>query len=303
MKSFLRDIWELLVTTVNKAINDEIFTFSAAVAFYTIFSLAPLLVLVISVGSFFLKEQTIIQQVQYYVGDFLDESIINNFNDYLIRRDVENGGTFTTILATLAMVFGATTVIGELKIALNRIWNVKEIKINSVWNFIFNRLLSFGMIIIFSLLLITSLIAEAALGTIGHWLINFLPDFGLDYYRVAAELGTIIIAIIAFTLIFNILPDIHAKWRDVVVGASVTTILFLIGKYLIAYYFSTTGIAATYKAAGSLIVFVIWVYYNVLVVLLGAVFTQVYTAKFGHKILPYRFTSLENTPSVTIQHD
>lgn len=298
MKGLLRDLWELLVSIVNKAVEDEIFTFSAAIAFYTIFSFAPFLVLVLSLGGIFLDEQTIINQVQYFAGDFLDDSMIKNLNQYLIQWNPEESGLITTILAFVVIIFGATTVISELKIALNRIWNVKEIKINSVWNFLFNRLLSFGMIILFSVLLLTSLLAEAAFGTIGNWLMNFLPDFGLDYYKAATQIGTIIIATVAFTLIFNILPDVHAKWRDVAVGGMVTTILFLIGKYLIAYYFSTAGIEMAYKAAGSLVIFVIWVYYNVLIILVGAVFTQVYTAKYGYKILPYRFSSLEDIPNV-----
>lgn len=293
MKGLLRDIWEFLVVTVNKAVEDEIFTFSAAIAFYTIFSFAPMLVLVMSLGGLFLSEQTIVEQVQYFAGDFLDENMINNLNQYLLRSDTGEGGIVTTILAAVAIIFGATTVVGELKTALNRIWNVKEIRINSVWNFLFNRLLSFGIIILLSLLLITSLVAEAAFNTVGDWLINFLPDFGLDYYQVATQIGTIIIATVAFTLIFNILPDIHARWKDVAVGGIVTTILFLIGKYLIAYYFSTAGIEAAYKAAGSLIVFIIWVYYNILVILIGAIFTQVYTEKFGERIIPYRFSSIE----------
>lgn len=297
MKGFLRDTWSLLVTTINKAVEDEIFTFSAAIAFYTIFSFAPILILLLYLGGIFLSEQTIINQVQFLAGDFLDESLVNNLNQYIAQNPSE-GGLFTTILATVAIIFGATTVVGELKIALNRIWNVKEVKINSVWNFLFNRLLSFGMIIILGALLIISLVAEAILGTVGTWLVNFLPDFGLDYYKVITQIGTIIIATTAFTLIFSILPDIRARWKDVAVGGMVTTILFLIGKYLIAYYFSTAGIEVAYKAAGSLIVFIIWVYYNILVVLIGAVFTQVYTERYGEKILPYRFSSLEDVPNI-----
>jgi membrane protein len=297
MKGFLRDTWRLLVTTADKAIEDEIFTFSAAIAFYTIFSFAPILILLLYLGGIFLSEQTIINQVQSLAGDFLDESLINNLNRYITQRP-SDGGLFTTILAILAIIFGATTVVGELKIALNRIWNVKEVRINSVWNFLFNRLLSFGMIIILGALLIISLIAEAILGTLGTWLVNFLPDFGLDYYQLVTQIGTIFIATTAFTLIFSILPDIRARWKDVAVGGMVTTILFLIGKYLIAYYFSSAGIEVAYKAAGSLIIFIIWVYYNILVVLLGAVFTQVYTERFGEKILPYRFSSLEDVPNI-----
>ncbi|MDR9365801.1 MAG: YihY/virulence factor BrkB family protein [Balneolaceae bacterium] len=298
MKVFLRDIWRLLVTTVNKAIEDEIFTFSAAIAFYTIFSFAPILILLLYLGGIFLSEQTIIDQIQNVAGNFLDESVLNNMNQYLAQLNLGEGSLTTTILAIVAVVFGTTTVVGELKIALNRIWNVKEVKMNSVWNFLFNRLLSFGMIIILGTLLILSLVAEAALGTIGTWLVNFLPDFGLDYYQLLIQIGTIIIATVAFTLIFSILPDIQARLKDVAVGGLVTTLLFLIGKFLISYYFTSTGITAAYKAAGSLIIFIIWVYYNILVVLIGAVFTQVYTERYGERILPYRFSSLKKIPNI-----
>lgn len=298
MKAYLRDIWRLLVTTVNKAIEDEIFTFSAAIAFYTIFSFAPILILLLYLGGIFLSEQTIINQIQNVAGNFLDESVLNNMNQYLTQLNLGESGLITTILAIVAVIFGATTVVGELKIVLNRIWNVKEVKMNSIWNFLFNRLLSFGMIIILGTLLIVSLIAEAALGTIGVWLVNFLPDFGLDYYQLITQIGTIVIATVAFTLIFSILPDIQARLKDVAVGGLVTTILFLIGKFLISYYFTSAGITAAYKAAGSLIIFIIWVYYNILVVLIGAVFTQVYTERYGEKILPYRFSSLEEMPNI-----
>lgn len=298
MKVFLRDIWRLLITTVNKAIEDGIFTFSAAIAFYTIFSIAPILILVLYLGGIFLSEQTILNQIQNVAGNFLDESVISNMNQYLSHLNLGESGLITTIFAIVVVVFGATTVVGELKIALNRIWNVKEVKMNSVWNFLFNRLLSFGMIIILGTLLILSLLAEAALGTVGNWLVNFLPDFGLDYYQLVIQIGTIIIATIAFTLIFSILPDIQARLKDVAVGGLVTTILFLIGKFLISYYFTSAGITAAYKAAGSLIIFIIWVYYNILVVLIGAVFTQVYTDRYGEKILPYRFSSLEGMKNI-----
>ncbi len=298
MKRILRDIWELLSATINKAVEDEIFTFSAAIAFYTIFSVAPLLVLIVTLGSLFLNEQEVVRQLQFYAGNFLDESMIRTFNEYISQRTVDDRGILTSVLAVVVILFGATTVVNELKTALNRIWNVKEVKIHSVWNFLFNRALSFGTIILLVILLIASLTAEAALGAFGGWLIYYLPDFGLDYYMVASQIGTIIIATVAFTLIFMILPDIHADWKDVVVGGLVTTILFIIGKYLIAFYFSSTGIEVAYKAAGSLIIFVIWVYYNILIILLGAIFTQVYTEKFGDKIIPYKFVTLENLPSV-----
>ncbi|TVR18859.1 MAG: YihY/virulence factor BrkB family protein [Balneolaceae bacterium] len=298
MKVILKDIWDLTTATFKKSAEDEIFTFGAAIAFYTIFSIAPLLILVISVGGAFISEAAILKQIQTFAGDFLDDSMIETINTTIAERTTGGAGIFTTIIAIGAIIFGATTVISQLKVALNRIWNVRDIKMNSVWNFIFNRLLSFGMILLFSVLLILSLIAEAVLGIIGRFFYDLLPEIQLDLFMVSSQIGTIAFAVLSFTLIFKILPDVHARWTDVLVGAAVTTVLFLLGKYLIGIYFSATGIAVAYRAAGSLIIFVIFVYYNVLIVLLGAVFTQVYTEKFGGKILPYKFATLDGLPTI-----
>lgn len=300
MKVILKDIWGLLISTFKKAGDDEIFTFGAAIAFYTIFSIAPLLVLVVSMGGLFLSEEVIIDQIQFIAGDFLDDTTIQNMSEYFSESAEGGTGIFTTIIAVIAIAFGATTVISQLKIALDRIWNVREVKMKSVWKFLLNRLLSFGMILLISFLLILSLITEAVLGVVGSIFMENLPDFKIDFFIYLNQAGTLAFAVLAFTLIFKILPDVHARWIDVIVGACVTTLLFLLGKYLIGFYFSTAGIDATYRAAGSLIIFVIWVYYNVLIILLGAVFTQVYTERFGGKILPYKFVTLDGIP--TIEH-
>jgi len=300
MKVLFKDIWELLKTTFKESGDNEIFTFAAAIAFYTIFSIAPILILIVSVGGVFLSEDTIVQQIQIIAGDFLDDSTIEMLNEFIAGRLDNGAGIFTTAIALFAIIFGATTVISQLKMALNKIWNVKDVKIHSIWNFIFNRLISFGMILVFSLLLIASLLAEVTLGIIGRFFTDMLPELQLDLIKAINQLGTVGIAILSFTLIFKILPDVHARWKDILVGAIVTTLLFLAGKYLIGFYFSTSGIDVAYRAAGSFIVFVIWVYYNVLIILLGAVFTQVYTERFGGKILPYKFVTLEGMP--TIEH-
>jgi membrane protein len=294
IKTVITDIWELTRNTFKKATDDDIITQGAAIAFYTIFSIAPLFVLVVALGSIFLSEEMIRQEVQSYVGDFMDQETINTLTQFLIERTRAGGNLITTVIALATVIFGATTVISQLKTTLNRIWNVNEIKMNSVWNFLLNRLLSFGMIILFSFLLISSLLAEAAVAIVAGFFADLLPEFQINIYRISARFGTVGFAILFFTLIFKILPDVHARWRDVLIGAIVTTALFMLGKYLIGVFFSTTGIEATYRAAGSLVVFIVWVYYNIQTILLGAVFTQVYTEKFGGKILPYKFVSLKN---------
>lgn len=298
MKVILKDIWDLIKTTINKSAEDEIFTFGAAIAFYTIFSIAPLLILVLSISGYFMNQGTILEQIRMVGGDFLDESMINTLNDFAQNRIDEGAGFLTTIIATAVIIFGATTVISQLKIALNKIWNVRSVKINSIYNFMFNRGLSFLMILLFSTLFVTSLITESVLIVISDLLTDLWPALNLDYLMNATQIGTITFATLSFTLIFRILPDVNARWSDVLVGGIVTTLLFMLGKYIIGFYFSAAGIDATYRAAGSLIVFVIWVYYNSLIILVGAVFTQVYTEKFGGKIMPYRFVTLEGVPTL-----
>lgn len=294
IKTVLQDTWDLIRLTFKKAIDDDIITQGAAIAFYTIFSIAPLFILIVSLGGLFLSEELITAQVQEHLGDYLDDDMVDTLNDFLAARTESAGGTLTTIIALGTVIFGATTVISQLKTTLNRIWNVSDIKINSVFHFLINRALSFGMIIIFSMLLISSLVAEAAIAVVAGFFVELIPEIEVEVYRFASRFGTIIFAVLFFTLIFKILPDVHARWKDVLIGALVTTGLFLFGKFLIGYFFSATGIEATYRAAGSLVVFIIWVYYNIQTILLGAVFTQVYTEKFGGRILPYKFVSLKN---------
>lgn len=294
----LKDLLQLLVATIYKSGEDDIFTFAAAIAFYTIFSIAPLLILIISFGGFFLDEQTVMDQVKLVGGEFLDQETLSTINEFISDRINFSGGVLTSVIAIGMVIFGATTVISQLKVALNRIWNIEGVTIPSLWHFVFNKALSFAMILIFSALFIFSLIVESMLGLVGALITDLFPELTLNPYLYFSQLITVTFAVLSFTLIFKILPDVHASWKDVIVGAVATTLLFLLGKYLIGIYFTTTGIDAAYRAAGSLIVFVIWVYYNILIILLGAVFTQVYTDKYGSRILPYTFVTLKGVPKL-----
>lgn len=294
MKETFQHIWNLIIDTFAKSGEDDILTFGAAIAFYTIFSLTPLLILFIFFGGFFLSEATVLQQLKYIVGDFFEDELLQNLSSSIVGRVDGSANIFTTIIAAGITLFGATTVIMQLKASLNQIWKVKEVKMHSIKNFAFNRLLSIGMILTFTLMLVGSLIAEAVLGFIGNFFAELMPTFQVNLFILFTKIGSTIFAVLSFTLIFKILPDVHARWKDIFVGATVTTLLFLLGKFLIGFYFTSTGIETTYRAAGSLVVFIIWIYYNIIIVLLGAVFTQVYTEKYGGKIVPYRFVILEN---------
>lgn len=295
-KTLYKDLKELITRTFTKAVDDDIMTQGAAIAFYTIFSIAPLFILIISLTGIFLNEEIITAQIQDYMTELAGENIASSLNDFLLQISYTTTGFWTTFIAALTVAFGATTVITQLKFTLNRIWNVAEIEMNSIWNFLLNRFLSIGMIILFSLLLLASLLAEAIVGIISGFFVQTLPDLNLDYFRIISELTTVAFAVCFFTLVFKILPDVNARWVDILVGGLVTTALFILGKYLIGLYFTASGVDAAYRAAGSLVIFVIWVYYNIQTILLGAVFTQVYTDMFGGKIMPYKFVIMKDFP-------
>jgi membrane protein len=293
MNRIYQDIKNLTIATFRKAVDDDIMTQGAAIAFYTIFSVAPLFILIISLSGLFFSEEMITEQFRETLGELIGMEMTNALTDFASERAHNPTNFWTSVLATGIIIFGATTVISQLKLTLNKIWNVNEVKIHSIWRFLLNRLLSFGMIIVFSFLLLISLLTEAIIGLVTTLFTEILPGIPLDFYQLLTQISTVGFAVIFFTLIFKILPDVHARWKDVIIGAIVTTLLFLLGKYLIGLYLSSTGIQATYRAAGTLVVFVIWVYYNIQTILLGAVFTQVYTEQFGGKILPYKFVEIK----------
>ncbi|HMB97911.1 MAG TPA: YihY/virulence factor BrkB family protein [Balneolaceae bacterium] len=284
----------LFIRSVNKAIECDIVTQGAAIAFYTIFSVAPLLILVISLASIFYSEELISGQVSEQLEALVGTELTRGIQDYMEARRQTPENLFTTIIAVVMMVIGATTVITQLKYVLNMIWEVKDVHIHSVWQILINRLISFGVIILLSVLLLTSLLAESILSIAIPFFQQFLPEFTLHIFQFISQISTIIFASAFFTLVFKILPDVNAPWKDIMAGAIFTTILFLAGKYLVGIFLTATGIDTTYKAAGSLVIFIIWVYYNIQIVLFGAILTQVYTSMFGGEITPYRFVSLKN---------
>jgi len=294
-KKVYADVKEVLGRTFSKAIEDDIITQGAAIAFYTVFSIAPLFILIVAVSGLFMSDEYILVQVDEQLTELVGPEIAESLNQYLQEVTYTPTGVFTTIIAIVTVIFGATTVIAQLKNTLNTIWNVEDVRINSIWNFVLTRLLSFGVILLISFLLIVSLLAEAVIGIISGFFTQALPNINLDILKITTELLTVAVAVAFFTLLFRILPDVNAPWGDVLIGAMATTVLFLLGKYLIGLYMTASDISAAYRAAGSLVIFIVWVYYNIQTILLGAVFTQVYTEKFGGKIVPYSFVKMKGS--------
>lgn len=259
----------------------------AAIAFYAIFSTAPLIIITVWSLSIILGSQLGETEFRQTLEAVIGTDLTNTVGQLVESTENDTSGLWSSVAAVATVLFGATTLLSQFKQTLNNIWGLKNPELGSFWQFLWDRLKALLFIGVLSLLFLAGLISESLIYVLGDWLV---PIFGTtDVYLI--QLGTfvanIILAVTFFAAMFRILPDIHVRWRDIAVGATVTTILVIAGKSLVDWYLSSAALQPMYKAAGSFVVFLIWMYYNVQVVLIGAVFTQVYTRRHGGKVEPY----------------
>lgn len=276
--------WPITKETASEFMEDNVLRLAAALAYYAMFSLGPLLVIVIAVaGLFFDKaavQQEVMQQVQSFVGNKAAETVQTMFSN-----QTQSGSLIATVLGTIALVFGASGVFGQLKDALNTIWEVQPKEGQGVWGFIRNRFLSFTMVLGIAFLLLVSLVITTSLELVSQQLNHLLPMPGF----VAKALHFVIsfgVVTLLFAMIFKVLPDAEIGWRDVWVGALGTALLFTIGKFAIGVYLGRQSTSSAYGAAGSVVVILLWVYYSSVILFAGAEFTQVYARKMGSRISP-----------------
>ena len=281
----VKSIFGLLKEAFTEWQKDKASILAAALAYYTVFSITPLLVIAISIaGAVFGQEAAqgeIVQQINQLVGQQGAEVI----ETALANADRPKLSSIASIISIILLFVGASGVFAQLQQALNIVWNVKAKPDEGIWGFIRNRLLSFGMVLAIGFLLLVSLILSAMLSGIGKLEINLLPGLTAIWQVVNFALSFGSIALL-FALIYKLLPDVRIRWKDVVVGSVITALLFTIGKFLIGLYLGRGSLGSAYGAAGSLIVFLAWVFYSAQILLFGAELTQVYARHYGRKIRP-----------------
>ncbi|MBL1175739.1 YihY/virulence factor BrkB family protein [Pantanalinema sp. GBBB05] len=281
-----KGIFALLKETFNEWNEDKASLWAAALAYYTVFSLAPLLLIAIAIaGAVFGEEAArgeIIGQIQGLVGRDGAEVIQTMIQN---TQKPNSGGTVATIFGIGALFFGASGVFGQLQDALNAIWEVKPKPGLAVKSFIQSRFLSFAMVLVLGFLLLVSLVLSAALAAISNFFGSLIPGYMVlgQLLNFAISFGFITLL---FAAIYKFLPDVQARWKDLWVGAAFTALLFNVGKFLIGLYLGNSGVNSTYGAAGSLVIILIWVFYSAQIILFGAEFTQVYAKYYGAKIEP-----------------
>jgi membrane protein len=278
-------VWFLLKTTATQWINDKCPQLGAALAYFTVFSLAPLvLILLAFFGLFFGSDHArdkIIEQLRYMI----DPSGIQVIKDIASSAAKPESGILATLLGIVVGLFGASGVFGQLQDALNTIWGVKAKPGAGLWAFLRARFLSFAMVAGVCFLLLVSLTVESVLRGLSTYLQNLLP--GGHILALLLFLILDVGAVIAlFAMIFRFLPDIKIGWRDVWIGASLTGLLFVLGKFILGLYLGSGAAGSAYGAASSLITLLLWIYYSAQILLFGAEFTQVYTHSYGSRIEP-----------------
>jgi membrane protein len=289
MRKVLSNLPKLLKLSYQGWKEDKASRLSAALAYYTVFSLAPLLVIVIAITGLFWDESAVQSQVMNQVEGLVGAEGRTFVSDLVTSASSPARGIIATILGVITLLFGALGVFNELHNSLNAIWDVKEEEtkgfLASIKKVIFSRLLSFTMILGIGFLLLVSLVISAGLSAVQETVGNAVPisELLLQMLNLVISIGVITVL---FALIFKFLPDAEIAWRDVWLGAFVTAILFSLGKLLIGLYLGNSAVASSFGAAGSLVLLLVWIYYSAQILFFGAEFTQVYANNYGSKIVP-----------------
>ncbi len=280
-------------TTLVEWSNDKAPRLGAALAYYTVFSLAPLLVVALAVVGLAFEQEAAEGSVYETMRELVGAEGARLIETMVERAGRGGRGIWATILGLSLLLFGATTVFAQLQDALNEIWRVKPKKRSGWWSLLRSRLLSLGLVVGIGFLLLVSLMMSTMLAVVGNYLQNVLPG-GDTLWRLLNALISFGVITFLFAAIYKVLPDARIRWRDVMLGAAVTAFLFTVGKYLIGLYIGNSSFGSVYGAAGSLVVILVWVYYSAQIVFLGAEFTQVWARRHGRSIAPEPFA--EETP-------
>jgi membrane protein len=266
--------------------DDRAMKFSASLAYYTIFSLAPLLMLLISLAGLFLGKEAIQGQVFHEINGLIGNEAAKQVQDMLKNLQKSGQTTISVVIGFITLVVGATSIFGEIQDSINIIWKVKAKPKRGWVKLLKDRLLSGSLIVTLGFLLVVSLVVNGALEAVSDRLKAFLPDVTVTLFSVINVLISFVVITILFGVIFKVLPDVKIQWKQVRAGAIFTALLFMLGRLLIGIYIEKTSSGSAYGAAGSLIVILLWIYYTAAILYFGAEFTQAYAEFTGAKIAP-----------------
>ena len=288
----LRKIGRLLQETFKEWQADKASRIAAALAYYTVFSISPLLVIAVAIAGAFFGQQAAQEQIAEQLTELVGKDgvqpillALNNMAQPKIRG-------VASLISIGVLILGASGMFAQLQDALNTVWKVKPQPGQGILPFIRKRISSFLMVLAIGFLLLLSLIISTVVSAMTRYSSDFLDSSTIAWGKLDFFISLGLITFL-FCLMFKYVPDVKIAWKDVVVGSVITSLLFLFGKFLLGMYLSTGSLGSAYGAAGSLIVFLAWVYYSAQIILLGAEFTQVYTRMYGSKIRPGKHSQID----------
>ncbi|HUZ60627.1 MAG TPA: YihY/virulence factor BrkB family protein [Hanamia sp.] len=268
---------------------DNILKYSASLAYYTVFSIAPLLVIVSALLGFFFGKDAMEGQIYHQLNHLVGSLAAMQIQDTIKNIHLNASNFLASIVSVIILLIGATSIFGEIQDSLNKIWGLK-IKSKKVWwKLILTRLLSFSLILSIGVIMIVSLLLNALINAFGKLISEYLKNYSAYFIETTEAVLSFFITGILFSLIFKILPDAKIKWKDVLLGGFVTAMFFTIGKMGIGYYLGKSNLSSLYGAAGSIIIFMVWVYYSAIILYIGAEFTKVQAKLYGENIIPNEY--------------
>jgi membrane protein len=285
----LKEVWKIVKESFAEFAAKKVPKLSAALTYYTIFSLPALLVIIIWLSDIFYGQQAVEGTVYAQIADFVGKDAAVQIQETIRNAARSKGSGIAATISIITLVLGAGGVFTEIQDSINHIWHLKAKprKGRGLFRLLRNRLLSFSMVVVLGFLLLISLVINGIMEMLIGRLSNIFPQTILIY--IANLLLSFVITAVLFAAIFKVLPDARIKWKHVLSGAITTTLLFMLGRFLISFYLGRSTISTTYGAAGSILLILVWVYYSYMILYLGAVFTRVFAVYRGSKIYPSNY--------------
>jgi len=284
LKKILLDLWDVIKSTAIRWDEANPWRQSAIIAYYSIFSLPALLLIIIVMTGYFFGEEAVSNQLSYQIEDMIGEEAAIVV-ETMVANAADPGSSRIAFIAGIGfLIFGATTVFYQLQLSLNRIWGVVPKPKQAILKYLKDRLFSFGLILAIGFLMLMSLVVNSIISMLGDWLKTQWPDMISSVMHFSNYLLSLFVITVMFALMFKILPDAIIRWRSVWVGAFITALLFGLGQFGLSIYFNYTDPGSVYGAAGSLILLLVWISYVAMILLFGAEFTRQWAIKFGHGI-------------------
>ena len=300
-KLSIKTSWDLIKQTGGEMINNSIFKLSASLAFYTVFSLGPMLMVIIFLSNFFWKEQAVEGILAQQINDIVGEKAALQIQDIIKNAAVSGSDITAATTGIITLAIGATTMFAEIQDSINSIWKL-EVRAERGWlTLIKNRLLSFSLVVTLAFILLVSLVINGLVDSFMNKLREIFPHTTISLIYIVNIIITLIVTSLLFVIIFKVLPDAIIRWKDVLVGSVLTAVLFMLGRFAIAFYVRNSDPGSAYGAAGSIVILLLWIYFSSIILYTGAVFTKCYAIKIGSKIMPNEYAVVVQTIPVESQ--